>query len=115
MGLDFNGSDVHWSYGSFAGFRMRLAASIGIQLHNMEGFGGDISFDVIDHPVKDLLNHSDCDGALTPEQCKVIGPALIEICDAWPDEEDDWDRWKGIQFGVDMIKCGNDGVTLEFC
>jgi hypothetical protein len=44
MGVDFNvgGKSVgaHWSYSGFNEFRHKLAAAIGIDLDQMEGFGG---------------------------------------------------------------------------
>ncbi|CAM5353616.1 hypothetical protein [Bacillus safensis FO-36b] [Bacillus safensis subsp. safensis] len=40
MGLDFTHCEAHWSYSDFHGFRKRLAACIGMNLDDMEGFGG---------------------------------------------------------------------------
>lgn len=44
----------------------------------MDGFGGDVSFDTISDPIKPLLDHSDCEGELTPEEC--AGTAPLAIC-----------------------------------
>ena len=40
---------------------------------------GSISWDTIDDDLKFLLNHSDCDGHLSPRKCKKIAKRLTEI------------------------------------
>ncbi|MFP3842037.1 hypothetical protein U5N22_17430 [Bacillus safensis] len=40
MGLDFTHYEAHWSYSDFHDFRRKLAACIGMNLDDMEGFGG---------------------------------------------------------------------------
>ena len=79
MDLDFNHSDAHWSYGGFGNFRRRLANKIGINLSAMKGFGGDISFETIKDNIEPFLNHSDCDGILTVEECEKVAPRLKEL------------------------------------
>jgi len=45
MGLNFSHTDMHWSYSCFHEFRRKLAAEIGIDLDDMDGFEGrTISF-----------------------------------------------------------------------
>src|SRR5665648_1219897 len=66
MGLDFSHSNAHWSYSGFYDFRRRLAQEINVDLEMMDGFGGDIPFDLIKDSIEPLLNHSDCGGGLTP-------------------------------------------------
>ncbi|MFE3202161.1 hypothetical protein [Embleya sp. NPDC059237] len=77
MGLDFSHTDAHWSYSGFMRFREAIAAHEGIDLWQMQGFnsGPDaISWSTVTSPLKALLNHSDCDGHLTPEECAVVAP-----------------------------------------
>jgi hypothetical protein len=51
----------------------------------IEAEGPKRSWDEIDDPIKPLLNHSDCDGVLTPEECAQVAPRLREIVTLWPD------------------------------
>jgi hypothetical protein len=83
-----------WAYGGFNRFRVRLAASEGFDLDEMQGFSngdyfgdnyvpGTRSWDEITTPLKPLLNHSDCDGELTPEECAQVAPRLREVAASW--------------------------------
>lgn len=86
MGLDFSASCIddmpHWAYSGFNNFRVKLAKHIGIHLYGMDRFGGNKSWDDIDHPIKSLLYHSDCDGELTPDECKQVAKELRNIVQA---------------------------------
>ena len=112
MGLDFVGSEASWSYSSFGNFRRRLAKEIGIDLDNMVGFGGKIKWNNIKDPIKDLLNHSDCDGHLTPTQCKKIAPRLIELVSKW--EDIDFDKEAALLLAKGMTECAKAKKNLEF-
>jgi len=113
MGLDFIGSDVHFSYSGFHFFRIELAKSIGIDLEKMEGFGGNISFDTVNDGIKDFLNHSDCDGYLNPSQMKQIIPRLREIVNTW--EDSDWEKERALKLANDMEKLVKEKKKLKFC
>lgn len=105
MGLDIG--KAHWSYGGFTRFRERLAREIGVTLWAMENFCAvspeqvapyrrmppewvPIPWSTVRDPIAGLLNHSDCEGTLSADQCHAIAPRLREICGGWP--EDDYDR-----------------------
>lgn len=99
MGLDFSHSEASWSYSRFHQFRKRLfkETSNGLDLGKMEGFtrmfddNNDetpISFDEYNHDLRDFINHSDCEGELTPEQMKVIEPALRAQVSSWGEDGD---------------------------
>lgn len=113
MGLDFNGSECHWSYSGFNSFRAKLAKSIAVNLEMMNGFGGPVNWEGVDDGIKHLLNHSDCDGHLTPSQMKKVYPRILEIVKDWPD--DDYDKEQAIQFANDMKKLVAKGQQLIFC
>ena len=111
MGLGFsvNGKSCgNWSYSGFMSFRERIASSIGIELRDMQGFSkipssfivehgylayreacekedlsNKISWDTVNDPIKILLNHSDCDGEIPPEECYDIAIRLEEIIKDW--------------------------------
>jgi hypothetical protein len=78
MGLDLSHGRFHTSYSGFNRLRCCIAELAGFTVE--DDYWGDIP---AGHPLKDFLNHSDCDGELSPEQCKVIIPALSEILLKW--------------------------------
>jgi hypothetical protein len=119
MGLDFSHTDAHWAYSGFMRFRIRIAATLGINLERMEGFTRDsnvsnpTSWDTIDDDIKVLLNHSDCDGELSPEECRKVAPRLREIVSPWPD--DDFDKQQALLLADGMDKVAKNNEPLEFC
>ena len=123
MGLDISPGDAHWSYGGFHHFRERLATIEGFTLDEMSGFAPfdapqdwtGRSWDDVDTPLKPLLNHSDCDGDLSPEECAQIAPRLREVVIAlWPDEND-YNRKSGLALAEGMERAAAAGERLEFC
>ncbi|MDA8205200.1 MAG: hypothetical protein M0Z36_03960 [Thermaerobacter sp.] len=79
MGLDFSHCDASWSYTNFHEFRSELAEMVGIDLSTMEGFGGTRSFDELHDDIKPLLDLSDCDGELSPDDCQRVANRLEEL------------------------------------
>lgn len=87
MGLDTSHDAWHGGYGSFNIWREEIAKLSGIpKLSEMEGFGGNIVWD-IEHPLYALLNHSDCDGELTPDECKKTAEGLQIVYDKMDDAQ----------------------------
>ncbi len=111
MGLDFSHCDVWWSYSGFGEFRRRLAKEIGMDLNEMEGFDGDIPFSNFSDDIIPLLNHSDCDGELTVEECKKVAPRLKELIYPW---EDDRDKRKALGLIEGMELAIERNEPLEF-
>ena len=58
------------SYGGYALWRNSIADAKGIDLDEMEGYGGDIKWD--DKPFPLVFNHSDCDGYYCVEQIEAL-------------------------------------------
>ncbi len=85
MGLDTTHGAWSGAYSSFNRFREELAKAIGFNLKEFEGFGGSRSFDEIDNGIRWLLDHSDCDGDIAPDKCKLIADAIWDIL---PDLDD---------------------------
>ncbi|WAH35012.1 hypothetical protein [Alicyclobacillus dauci] len=112
MGLDFSHCDAHWAYSGFMRFRRRLAEQIGFALDEMEGFGGTRSFDEMVDDIKPLLDHSDCDGELTPEECKQVAPRLRELVSGWLD--DDRDKIQALDLAEGMELAAEEGEPLRF-
>lgn len=116
MGIEFSHCEARWGYGAFNNFRTKLAKEIGIDLDRMEGFVSDgcgLSWDKIMDPIKDLLDHSDCDGDLTPKQCRTIAPRLKELVVDWSDE--DPDKRKALLLAEGMAWAAEQNEKFLFC
>lgn len=117
MGLDTTHDAWHGPYSSFNQFRKWLAAKIGIELYDYIGYGDNATKDLksIEHDIQPLLDHSDCDGELTPEECKRISAGLKQIIDAIPDEErKGWLYESALRFRKGCIKAHNAKQIIEF-
>jgi hypothetical protein len=90
MGLDTSHNAWHGPYSSFNRFRHWLASKAGINLSEYYGYGSKTAtkdLDSINHKIMPLLNHSDCDGELTPVECKQIAEGIDEILNGLSKEE----------------------------
>ena len=132
MGLDFSHCSANWAYSGFNRFRIKLATQLGIPLSLMEGFycEGEVIKDnyCIDEikkslplkwsnfkkkPIYDFLNHSDCDGHLTSNQCKKIYLEIEKLIKNW--DEDDYDTQQAIELIEGMKSASEKKENLEFC
>ena len=92
MGLNCTHGCWDGPYSYFNAFREWVAKQIGIDLNAMVGFQRSyphtevigISWDTVDHPIKPLLNHSDCDGELTVKECDSISKGALMILEDIP-------------------------------
>lgn len=119
MGIDFSHCDARWSYSGFMRFRTKLASSIGVTLGDMEGFSDQNpgrEWSTIDDPIVPLLDHSDCDGELSPQDCARVAPRLREIIASWSrgDVRDDHDIRSGLLLADGMGAAANAGEALRF-
>lgn len=118
MGIDFTweGEDeqdiAHWAYGGFMRFRKKLASEIGINMDEMTGFGGERKWDNIQDNIKPLLDHSDCDGELSPEECQQVSSRLKELVKEW---DDDYDKQQALILARNMEECNKLDTELIFC
>lgn len=72
-----------------------------------------VSWDTVtDDELVPLLNHSDCDGVLTAEQCKLVAPRLLEIVGHW---KDDYDKENALMLVDGMWRAAKAGEPLQFC
>jgi hypothetical protein len=99
MGVDFSHCDASWAYSGFNRFRSRLAKYAGFELSEMEGFDGKRPWSEITDDIVPLLNHSDCDGELSVDECIKVAPRLRVILASWPD---DYDKQKGLLLAEGM-------------
>lgn len=114
MGLDFIPGCAHFTYSGFSFFRHFLAKSIGVDLDQMIGYGGNIPFSTVNHALVPLLDHSDSDDILTVEECKQVLPALKTILENNKEELGDYYN-RGIDLCGSMQEAIDDGIPLEFC
>lgn len=141
MGLAFSHGDSEWSYSSFMDFRIKLAAEIGVSLPCMEGFAQDILYknqydklvvygltdnknkslvnycpvikwSTVNDDIKTLLIHSDCNGALTIDECKSIAPRLRGLVANW--EPQDFHTLNALDLAAGMEEAINNNEIFEF-
>jgi hypothetical protein len=125
MGLDFRTEGIpyaedldfeeraHWSYSGFDRFRRRLARSCGFT-EELETLWQEQPDDFRMHILWQLLNHSDCDGTLSPIACSVLTRELALAVWGW-EPADDYDRINAIKLAYHMGECARQGKRLEFC
>lgn len=113
MGISFSHSDASWSYSGFHDARAQLAAQAGIPLRNMEGFckEGNSWVDIKD-PIAPFLNHSDCDGSLTPAECLAVAPRVRELVENWADDNIHKERFLSLAEGMEEAAAA--GETFLF-
>lgn len=119
MGVDFSHSNAAWPYVAFSIFRGALAAHEGIDLDRMEGFrnkGDDrarVSWDGVTSPLVPLLNHSDCDGELTPDECRQVAPRMRAVVSViWPPGH--YNHEAGLLLADGMDAAAAAGEPLQF-
>lgn len=104
-----------WSYGGFMKFRVRVAESIGINLCEMEDFADRGKKWPENDSIELLLDHSDCEGELNPEECEKIAPRLEEIINSWGTSPEDYDTKQGLLLVAAMKECVAEKACLIFC
>lgn len=84
MGLNTTHGAWDGPYSMFNDFRYAVAKRVGIDLDDYFGYNpyGTKNLDSIDHAVKYLLDHSDCDGELNVSECTLIAFGLDQIMSA---------------------------------
>ncbi|MFH9765221.1 hypothetical protein ACH4N4_30190 [Streptomyces microflavus] len=108
-----------WSYGGFSLFRSKLAATIGVDLDRMKGFGGEGDWSSVESPLRHLLDHADNEGELSPQQAAELAPALEQALfqlarsgaygHTW-----DYDRRAGRELVDLLARCASENVPVLF-
>lgn len=118
MGLDTSHNCWHGPYSSFNEFRLALAKCIGIDIEEYRGYGNPSAtkdLKSIDHGIRPLLDHSDCDGELSPEEAKMIADGLQDILNRIEkDSPDEIDRKYGVWKFINRIEKFRDGCILAW-
>ena len=115
MGLDFIGSEAHWSYSGFMIFREKVWNTAGFKgkLENLYNNNFYLNQITSKHPLFWLFHHSDCEGFLTVNRMKKIYPALQNIINQW--DKDDWYKKEAQQWINDMKNLIKNNKKMEFC
>lgn len=81
MGLNVTHGAFDGSYSFFNDFRYAVAKRIGIDLNEYFGFNpmGAKMLTEINHPLRPLFDHSDCDGELNQSECALIAFGLDKV------------------------------------
>ncbi|MFE9432887.1 hypothetical protein [Streptomyces sp. NPDC006640] len=123
MGVGFSHTAAQWAYIGFGQFRRALALFEGIDLDAMVGFGGARDWSTVHTDLAPLLDHSDCDGELTPAQCRQVAPRLRQVIDElWPADRAVWaidpgahlNRTNGLALADGMDAAAETGEPLQF-
>ena len=115
MGLDTTHNAWHGPYSSFNRFRYGIAAEIGVDLDEYIGYGhdGTKNLEDIKHDIMPLLNHSDCDGFISPLDCLYIAAGLTKIEQNLSESRSDL-RSDIIQFRDGCLEAFMQQENLEF-
>lgn len=88
MGLNTSHGAYNGPYSSFNEYRREVAKIVGINLYNMVGYGWLIEWGKVTDNVKILLAHSDCNGEISYEDCKLLSDRLKELLIKVPDKKE---------------------------
>lgn len=115
MGLDLSPGGARWSYSGFHRYRLRLAEAIGVDLETVFNRGwvigpnGENTDPWVpgEEPLFLLLNHSDCEGELSPDACLTVLPRLLQVVIGWEKDPRDegYDEAQTIKLACGMVEC----------
>ena len=121
MGLDTSHNCFHGAYSGFNRFRRWVAKNIGYSLDEFVEFGGfKDSAELEDHDLFPFLFHSDCEGYISPSDCKKIADGLdamlkkIPLVDKIGDMYCENLRNKAIMFRDGCLEAYKAGESVEF-
>lgn len=105
---------AQWAYSGFMRFREKVAHHYGITLKDMDGFHGTTKWKNVkaEPSMKRFLNHSDCDGILSPNTCFDLAPILRKVVSNW--EDSDYDKQMALLLADNMESCFKAGNPLIF-
>ncbi len=118
-----------WAYSGFMAFRERLARASGLiaadeslnryydSVESHAYKAGDRQAlhaypSQFNEPLVLLIDHADCEGDLSPDQCQRLAPRLRDLMKDWPD--DDYDRVMGERLAAACEHCAANKLVLEF-
>lgn len=106
MGLDTTHGCWNGPYSSFGRFLKALGQQIGIDLDEYIGYGdkGTKDLTTIDHDLRPLFDHSDCDGELTVEESKQIVRGFDDVIENFDVEKEGY--YNGLMDSIIQFKNG---------
>ena len=119
MLLDTTHNAWHGPYSMFGNWRKWLANKCGFNLLDMVGFGGDTEWtpELMEHPLYPLLNHSDCDGELSVDECKSVRLGLDQKISEYNKSKDETDYYmieRCIEFRDGCLLAIKQNKSIEF-
>ena len=113
MGLDFSHGDAHWAYSGFDLFRRKIASIVmETEIDNL--YDGRMIYKYMSaEPIYPFINHSDCDGELTPDELEKLIPQLEDAVNKLEDE--DTDKARGLELIKGMKEALRNNNNLRFC
>lgn len=76
------------------------------------GYQPVISWDNVKDDIVPLLNHSDCEGVLTPEECKKVAPRLKQLIENWSDNDRDKINALELARGMEVAAAKNEDLKF---
>lgn len=117
MGLDTTHGCFQGSYTSFFSFKCDIENQIKIKLKNDYSLTKICELIEINTFLEPLLNHSDCDGELTPQECEKIVVGLNYILNNFNEEilhdERFKERLNSFIKGCELAIKNNESVIFE--
>lgn len=95
----------------FHELRKKLAAEIGIQLDEMEGFGGEGKFEDWNDPLIPFLHQAEDEETMSPSVCSTVYPRILDLIVEW---ENDEYKEKARDLAITMKTCEEEGCALLF-
>lgn len=77
--LRFSHGSASFTRAEFRLFRRALAAIVGIDLDDMEGFGGRVPWEMVADPLVPLLRASDVAGRVAAPRCALVAARLRAV------------------------------------
>lgn len=81
MGLDTTHNAFQGAYSSFMRFRKGLVShSMKMNINDFEGYDGNVPYSKIENEgLRRIVNQSDCEGEISPQDCKKIADYLESV------------------------------------
>lgn len=113
MGLDTTHNAFHEAYSAFMRFRKGLVEhSLKKDVMEFIGYGGSVPEETIENPgLQRLINQSDCDGEISPDDCKLISDYLDTVI---PQLEEGELKSRSVQFRDGCLLAHSNNEFIQF-
>jgi hypothetical protein len=113
--LTFSHGPARFTRGGFARFRHTLAAAVGIDLGEMEMFGGRVPWEMVADPLVPLLRASDVAGRVAAIRCGLVAARLCAVLTAQPAVRSALGAAEadGLLAGLEAAAAGNEAFEIH--